>query len=100
MPIFPLRLEKTYFEKGFFNVTVDFDKYVRPTNGQIELLLIANGRQHRVDGSVNRNANRNHTARIMGTTKLRDWFMTYFAIGAQVDVHLLSPHLMRLEKRP
>ena len=29
MPIFELTLQRTYYEKGFFNVTTDFDRFVR-----------------------------------------------------------------------
>jgi hypothetical protein len=66
MPIFPLTLHKTYLEQGFFNVTVDFDKYVRPTDGPVDLLLCHDGREHRIGATVNRTANLNGTARIRG----------------------------------
>ena len=31
--VFQLRLEKTYYERGFFNVTRDFDHFVRSDDG-------------------------------------------------------------------
>lgn len=43
MPIFPLVLQKTYYKQGFFNVTVDFDHFVRSTEGQVDLVLLPAG---------------------------------------------------------
>jgi hypothetical protein len=37
MPIFKLSLAKTCYEHGFFNVTVDFDRYVGST-GPLRLI--------------------------------------------------------------
>ena len=39
MPIFKLTLQKTYFKQGFFNVIVDYDRYVRKANGPVRLRL-------------------------------------------------------------
>jgi hypothetical protein len=37
MPNFPLKLRKAYYEGGFFNVTVDYDRTVRQTEGLARL---------------------------------------------------------------
>ena len=95
---FPLVLQRTYLEKGFFNVTVDFDVYVRPDAGPISMVLCAEGKELRGEAKVNRTANGNSTARIMGGVTLRDWLMRHFDLGARLDVHLLSPHEIRIEK--
>ena len=90
MPVFPLTLHKTYLEQGFFNVTVDYDRYVRQTEGPVELVLLSEGKEQRVDAKVNRSANMNGTARIMGGTKLRDWFLNHFDVGTKLDVDFSS----------
>src|ERR1700730_13122234 len=98
MPIFPLTLHKTYLEQGFFNVTVDFDNYVRQTEGTVDLLLLSGGKDQSVAAKVNRSANRNGTARMMGGTKLRDWFLSQFDVGARLDVDLGSAGQIRIQK--
>ncbi|MFN2546088.1 MAG: hypothetical protein ABR567_01515 [Myxococcales bacterium] len=98
MPTFPLTLHKTYLEQGFFNVTVDFDKYVRQSEGPVALVLLFDGREQRVDAKVNRSANQNGTARIMGGTRLRDWFLDHFDVGAKIAVDLSSQREIRLKQ--
>lgn len=39
MPIFTLKLQPTYYKMGIFNVTVDFDRYVRSSEGLVQLRL-------------------------------------------------------------
>ena len=58
--VFHLRLEKTYYERGFFNVTRDFDHFVRSDDGPISLQL---GDGWSIEGHVNRRAQRNGMAR-------------------------------------
>ena len=60
-PTFPLKLEKTYYAQGFFNVKVDYDRYVG-REGDVELVLGASTITARID----RTANQNGTARVMG----------------------------------
>lgn len=55
--IFKLTLEKTYYEKGFFNVKVDFDRFVRSTEGPVGLVLGKSG--VRIAGKVRHSANLN-----------------------------------------
>lgn len=98
MPIFPLKLHKTYLEQGFFNVTVDFDRFVRQTEGPVELVLLADGKEQRREAKVNRSANMNGTARIIGGTKLRDWFLNHFDVGTRLDVDLGSDREIRIQK--
>ena len=96
MPIFKLRLEPTYYSRGFFNVRVGFDDNVRPTPGPITLLLGKNN-QH-IAGHVDRSANRNRTARIFGRAPLKEWFQTHFALYDIVDVDFLSFDIIRLRE--
>src|SRR5687768_16392908 len=55
MPIFKLKIHKTYYEQGFFNVLVDFDRFVRISEGEVELVLGASN--HAITGKINRTAN-------------------------------------------
>lgn len=98
MPIFPLTLHKTYLEQGFFNVTVDYDKYVKQSEGLVELVLLFDGKEQRVEATINRSANQNGTARIMGGTRLRDWFLDYFDVGAKIAVDLSSQNEIRVRR--
>lgn len=95
MAHFPLKLHKTYYEQGFFNVTVDFDGYVRDEEGPIPLLL---GAGVVIEGRIDRHANQNATARIHGGALLRDWFQQNFACGDVVNVDLSSTEQIRLMK--
>jgi len=72
MPLFRRTLEKSYHRQGFFNVTVDLERFIRPREGPVELILGTSGL--RIQGKVNRSANLNRTARIAGGSKLRDSF--------------------------
>ncbi len=89
--VFLLRLEKTYYEQGFFNVKRSFDNLVRSGNGPITLQL-AGGES--ILGHVNRRANRNGTARVMGRVPLRDWFHQNYAVGDAVPIAFEGPNLL------
>lgn len=88
MATFPLKLQKTYYEKGFFNVTVDYQNYVRPDSGPVTLVLANTGQT--LEGRVSREANRNGTPRIYGNNNLRDWFQNNFKLLDTVNIDLVS----------
>lgn len=96
MPIFKLKLQQTYYNQGFFNVIIDFDRYVRPTEGPVRLRLGRNGAE--VVAKLDRRANRNGTARILGGVPLREWFQENFAMMDTVSVDLSSQDLIVLER--
>jgi len=96
MVVYKLTLQQTYFEKGFFNVIVDYDRYVRKTEGPVRLRLGRNGQE--ISASINRHVNNNGTARIMGGAALRDWFHRNFNPMDTVAVDLTSPEVIVLEK--
>lgn len=89
--VFPLRLEKTYYHQGFFNITRGFDHLVRSDDGPISLRL---GVSRFIEGYVNRRANRNSTARVMGGAPLRNWFQQNYPMGATVPVTFDGPNLL------
>src|SRR5687768_789640 len=94
MPVFNLKLHDTYYKKGFFNVPVNFERYVRRDNGPVDLVLGASGQT--IQGRVDRNANSNGTPRVRGGAALRDWFQSNFLPKATVDVDLGSRTSIRL----
>lgn len=96
MPIFSLTLHRTYYNQGFFNVTVDFDRFVRPQEGPIVLRLGLRGPE--TQGIVDRRANRNGTPRIIGGAKLRDWFQKNYKLMEIVAVDLSSPEIIILHE--
>jgi len=97
MPIFSLTLHRTYYNQGFFNVTVDFDRFVRPQEGPVVLRLGLRGPE--IQGMVNRRANRNGTPRIIGGAKLRDWFQKNYKLMETVTVDLSFPEIIVLHKQ-
>ncbi len=96
MVIFPLTVHRTYYEKGFFNVTVEYDRAVRRAEGPVA--IIVGSREPRIEGRIDRSANNNHTARIMGGTALRDWFRSNCHVGDTVFVDLTSTSEIRITK--
>lgn len=96
-PKYQLTLHKTYYDKGFFNLGVDVDRYVRPTSGPAKLLLGSSKTTYPV--TVNRDANINGTPRIMGGPSVRDWIQRHHKEKDVVDVvtvEILAPDQLRL----
>jgi hypothetical protein len=94
--VFPLKLQQTYFQHGFFNVGVDYDHHVRKADGPIRLRL---GRQgNEIEGNINRRANTNGTARIFGGPALKEWFQANFEPMETVAVDLSSEDVIVLDK--
>lgn len=91
-PVFVLKLEKSYYNGGFFNVTVDYDGFAGRA-GPVDLVL---GKEATKVGRVDRKANSNHTARIDGGAELRDWFQRHYSQGEAVPVRFRSPGVLEL----
>jgi hypothetical protein len=92
---FTFVLQPTYFRSGFFNVGVGAQQHLGADGETIELFL--GDAAQPVLGVINRRANTNGTPRIMGGTKLRDWFQSYARQMESVAVQLLSPTSIRLD---
>lgn len=97
MVVFKLKLQETYFKQGFFNVVTDYDRYVRSADGPVRIRLGRDGDE--IAGKVNRRVNPNGTPRILGGTRLRDWFQKNFKPMDSVAVDLTSQEVIVLEKR-
>ena len=89
-PTYKLKLHKTYYDKGFFNLGVAVSRFVRKTSGPARLLLGA--KQIPFEVSVNREANQNGTPRVMGGVKVRDWIQKNLQEMQTVDVEIIDPN--------
>jgi hypothetical protein len=96
-PVYNLTLHKTYYDKGFFNLGVDIERFVRPDSGSITILL-GNSKTH-LNGRVDRAANQNGTPRIFGGVELQHWFQRNFELKNVVDVHIVSPNKIWIDGR-
>ena len=90
--VFPLKLWPTYYNSGFFNVLREYDHLVA---GEGPLTLVPRG-DRPIEGKINRTANLNGTARIMGGTALRDWFQGTYSEGDVVSVQFETPRRLFL----
>ena len=95
-PVYQLTLHPTYYNKGFFNLGVDVERYVRRDNGPCTIHLGDSG--ERLEGKVNRNANVNKTPRIHAGADLRNWIYKHFSEMDIVDVVIEAPDILRLKK--
>ncbi len=85
-----LKLWKSYYNQGFFNIPREFDHLVE---GSIVTLVFG---QNSIQATVNRIANRNGTARIMGGAPLRDWFQSNYSEEDAVPVSFEAPTRLNL----
>ena len=92
-PTYRLTLHKSYYNKGFFNIPVAFDGYIRDSDGPVTLVL---GEQE-LETQVTRRANMNGTARLKARARLRDWFQQNFSLGDTVLVTFVSPCQLLLD---
>jgi len=91
---FNLTLQKSYHKHGFFNVTVDYDRYMRKEEGPIQLKLGENGPV--IKANLNRTANINGTSRVYGGLPLREWFKNNCSPMDTVQIDPTSPDLIVL----
>ncbi len=91
--VIPLRLENTYWAKGFFNVPVRFERLIAPNDGPIEIYL--GNSSIPVRGRIDRRANLNNTPRIHGNKPLRDFFQKFAPLSV-VHVTIEAPNTIRV----
>lgn len=94
MVTFNLRLGDTYWSNGFFNVSVDFERYLTKADGPIKIFL--GGSAEPLVGRVSRSANKNATPRIYGNKPLADFFQKGFKRGDCVPVEIISLDAVRI----
>lgn len=87
---FTVRLGRTYYERGFFNVPVTYSKLFDSHGATVELYCGAK-RAH-VRAILDRKANqRSGTPRIYGKRELASWLQGYFQLDDMLKVTVLSP---------
>lgn len=92
--IFRLKLQETYYEKGFFNVIREYDYLIRADEGEIKLIL--DTEDTTFIGNVNRSNNTNGTARIRAKG-LKAWFQKHYRVMDVVEIEIVSPTLLKLK---
>ena len=97
MPIYPLRLQKSYRKGGFFNVTTDYARYARPDDGLVNVIIERTGQRLRAR-VYRRRANNNGTPRVYHR-ELKPHFQTYHEVMDTVFVDLRSPEEMIIRAR-
>lgn len=98
--IFKLTLHPTYYVEGFFNITIDYDEYVRQEEGSIPIIVEIDDQEIMIEGFIDRSANTNQTARIRGRSKLREWFQSNCNEMDTLYVDLSSLEEIRISKEP
>ncbi len=94
MASFDLRLENSYWSRGFFNVGVDFERFLTQDDGPVDIYL--ENETEPLSGRITRSANKNATPRIYGNKPLADWFQDSCRLGSFVKVEILSPAAIRI----
>lgn len=89
LPVYKLTLHKTYYDKGFFNLGVDVERFVRPDSGPITIVL--GDSKARINGRVDRTANVNGTPRIFGGAELQHWIQSHFDLKDEINVYIKRP---------
>jgi hypothetical protein len=89
-PSFTLTVQKTYYNMGFFNVGVKYEKYFG-NNGE-KINIYCGVKKQLIIGSINRTANVNNTPRIMGTAALKEWFQENSKINGTIHIEIISPN--------
>jgi hypothetical protein len=84
-----LTLQETYWNRGFFNVPV---QYAPHFGGDLQKIsIIVPHRQLPITGYISRAANSNGTPRVMGGRELQKWFRRESRPMGKINVEILSP---------
>ncbi|OUS08870.1 hypothetical protein A9Q96_00565 [Rhodobacterales bacterium 52_120_T64] len=93
---FDFQLRVTYYNQGFFNVSVKHEHLFPKDGSSLEIYLGKS--KELIFGSINRSVNANNTPRVMGRVPLRDWFQRNFKTDGLVSVDILSPNSIWLHR--
>ncbi|WP_198158898.1 hypothetical protein, partial [Ralstonia sp. NT80] len=93
---FEFHLQRTYWNRGFFNVGVAAAAMLGADGDTIEIFF-GDSRQP-ILGTINRVANSNHTPRVFGGPALRKCFQTLPEMTNML-VQVLSPTSIRLQAK-
>lgn len=96
-PKFRIKLGEAYYNQGFFNLTRKYDKYIGEDGCIIEICF--SDTDEILRAKINRTANLNGTARIMGGKRLKNWIRSRYVEGDVIEVEIISKHSIRLGKK-
>lgn len=81
-----LKLGKTYFDKGFFNLKIDIsEKYIKKNNGICSFNI-----NDEIFKCEYKQANRNGQIRIFGKEKLKIFFKDNYKINDIIEIKFLN----------
>jgi len=95
-PKYKLTLHKTYYKKGFFNLGVSVNSYLKLDNGEITIYL--GEEKQKIIGKINRDANQNSTPRIFGGNELKKWIQKNCKLQEMIFVYILSLDTIWIKK--
>jgi hypothetical protein len=93
-PKFTLTLHRTYFNQGFFNVSIDCQHYFGSDLEKIN--IYCGSEQLQIIGYINRTANTNGTPRIMGGAQLKQWIQKSATEMGSLNVEIVAQNSIRL----
>ena len=93
-PTYNFRMANTYWQRGFFNVTVAASHEFGEDGARIKITNSSTNTS--LTAIINRTANTNKVPRIMGGTDLRSFFQTNFNVGDIISYRMFSPTSMEI----
>ena len=93
---FDVKIGKTYYDQGFFNIPQKFEKYFESDGA--ELILILGNYESEIVANINRTANPNKMPRIMAGKKYTSWIQENFSIGDVLKIEIISNTKIKLAK--
>jgi hypothetical protein len=92
--IITVELYKTYYERGFFNISVDYERFFGENNEAINIKILKTGST--ITGIINRTANKNGTPRIIGGVELKRYFRSCHAQGDIIHIKIVSKNSIEI----
>ena len=91
---FKITLHKTYYNSGFFNVSVDNESSFAGDGEQVDIFCGESAEP--IIGTINRTANKNSTPRIIGGAKLKEWFQSHFEQMTEISINVNTPNEIQI----
>lgn len=88
--IFNIILQPTYYNQGFFNVSVLYSANFGAHNSPISIRLGNNPNPVVIQAHINRTANNNGSPRIMGGVDLARWFQANFNVMSVLTIQIVN----------
>lgn len=95
---FEVKLKKTYYSQGFFNVTQKYADKIGADKVLMEIQL-GDNLKNITQGYINRTANSNGTPRIMGGKTLSDWIQKNYKQDDILRVDILTNVSIKLNEK-